>query len=234
VKVTLPSPSLFANFWDQERSTAAYPNLEEFIGAVAEILRREVVELVELGCTYIKLDAPHYTLFVDPGYREFYAQRGWPAEQWLELGLEYDNLVIGDRPGVTFAFHLCRGNQLNRWLVSGGYDAIASVIFKKVKADRLMLEYDDARSGSFEPLAELPEDKVAVLGLVSTKTQRVESIDELRERVEQASHYFPLERLGVSPQCGFSTSIRGNALSVEQEGAKLRALAEAASVIWGE
>jgi 5-methyltetrahydropteroyltriglutamate--homocysteine methyltransferase len=233
VKVTIPSPSLFANFWDQERSTAAYDNLEEFIGAVAEILRQEVDELVELGCTYIQLDAPHYTLFVDPGYREFYAQRGWPAEQWLELGLEYDNLVIGDRPGVTFAFHLCRGNQLNRWLVSGGYDAIASVIFKKVKADRLMLEYDDARSGSFEPLAELPEDKVAVLGLVSTKTQRVESIDELRARVEEAARYCPLERLAISSQCGFATSIHGNAITVEHERAKLRALADAASVIWG-
>jgi 5-methyltetrahydropteroyltriglutamate--homocysteine methyltransferase len=232
VKVTIPSPSLFANFWDQDRSTAAYNNLEEFIGAVAEILRQEVDELVELGCTCIQLDAPHYTLFVDPTYREFYAQRGWPAERWLDLGLEYDNLVIGDRPGVTFAFHLCRGNQQNRWLVSGGYDSIASVIFKKVNADRLMLEYDDARSGSFEPLAEVPEDKLAVLGLVSTKTQRVETVEELRGRVEQASHYCPLERLAISPQCGFSTSIRGNALTVDHERAKLRVLAEAASEIW--
>jgi 5-methyltetrahydropteroyltriglutamate--homocysteine methyltransferase len=234
VKVTIPSPSLFANFWDQERSVAAYNNPEEFIGAVAEILRQEVDELVELGCTYIQLDAPHYTLFVDPAYREFYAQRGWPAERWLDLGLEYDNLVIGDRPGVTFAFHLCRGNQLNRWLVSGGYDAIASVIFKKVKAERLMLEYDDARSGSFEPLAELPDDKVAVLGLVSTKMQRVETIDMLRARVEEASHYCPLERLAISPQCGFSTSIKGNAVTVDHERAKLRVLADAASEIWGD
>lgn len=232
VKVTIPSPSLFANFWDQERSAAAYNSLEEFIAAVATILRQEVDELVQLGCTYIQLDAPHYMLFVDPAYRDFYAQRGWPAEQWLDLGLEYDNLVIGDHPGVTFAFHLCRGNQLNRWLVSGGYDSIASVIFQKVKAKRLMLEYDDARSGSFEPLAELPEDKVAVLGLVSTKTHRVETVEELRARVQQASHYCPLERLAISSQCGFSTSIKGNAPTVDQEQAKLRVLAEAASAIW--
>jgi 5-methyltetrahydropteroyltriglutamate--homocysteine methyltransferase len=233
VKVTIPSPSLFANFWDPAVSTAAYADLSEFLGHVAELLREEIDELVELGCTYLQLDAPHYMLLVEPAYREFYERRGWSAERWLELGLELDNLVIGDRPGVTFAFHLCRGNQKSRWLVAGGYDPIAPTVFRRVAAQRLLLEYDDARSGSFEPLGSLPEDKVAVLGLVSTKRRRLEPVDELRDAVAAASRFCPLERLALSPQCGFSTSVLGSALTAEDQAAKLQRLVEAASAVWG-
>lgn len=232
VKVTIPSPSLFANFWDPERSTRAYRNAEEFLGAVAELLREEVDELVRLGCTYVQLDAPHYTLLIDPAYREFYARRGRPAEQWLDFGIELDNLVIGDRPGVTFAFHLCRGNQSSRWLVEGGYDQIAAKIFKQIKAERLMLEYDDARSGSFEALAQVPEDKTAVLGLVTTKSPRRETVDELRSRILEASRFCPLDRLAISPQCGFASSIEGNALGVDDQRAKLHTLAKTAELLW--
>jgi 5-methyltetrahydropteroyltriglutamate--homocysteine methyltransferase len=233
VKVTIPSPSLFANFWDPERSTGAYRNAEEYLCAVAELIREDVDELVSLGCTYIQIDAPHYTLLVDPKFREFYSQRGRPAEQWLDFGMKLDNLVIGNRPGVTFAFHLCRGNQGSRWLVAGGYDKIASQIFKGIKADRLMLEYDDERSGSFEALAEVPDDKTAVLGLVTTKSPRRESIDALRARIFEASKYCPLERLAISPQCGFATSIEGNDLGVEDQNAKLSTLSKTAALVWG-
>ncbi|HET8968726.1 MAG TPA: cobalamin-independent methionine synthase II family protein [Gaiellaceae bacterium] len=233
LKVTLPSPSMFANFWDADRSTAAYARLEDFLGAVAEILRDEVVELVRLGATYIQLDAPHYPLLIDPGYRDFYESRGWPAEHWLDLGLELDNLVIGDHPGVTFSFHLCRGNQASRWLVEGGYDWLAERLFPKVNAHRLMLEYDDERSGSFEPLRALPEDKVAVLGLVTTKTARRETVAELAARIEEASTFCPLERLALSPQCGFATSILGNSLSVDDQRAKLTTIAKTARHVWG-
>jgi len=232
LKVTLPSPSLFANFYDPERSREAYPALEDFLGAVAEILREEVEELVDLGATYIQLDAPHYPLLVDPRYRAFYESRGWPAERWLDLGLELDNVVIGDHPGVTFGFHLCRGNQASRWLVEGGYDWLAGRLFRRVKAQRLLLEYDDARSGGFEPLAEAPEDAICVLGLVTTKTPRRESVDELVGRIREAARFVPLERLALSPQCGFATSIVGNALSVEDERAKLATIAETAAVVW--
>ncbi len=232
VKVTLPSPSLFANFWDPERSTGAYPSLEAFLEDVAEILREEVDELERLGCTYVQLDAPHYPLLLDEGYRAFYESRGWPADRWLELGLELDNHVIGERPGVTFGFHLCRGNQASRWLVSGGYDAIAERIFRGVRADRLLLEYDDERSGGFEPLAQVPEDKVAVLGLVTTKTARRETVEELVARVREAAQFCPLERLAVSPQCGFATSVVGNAISEDDERAKLRVVAETAQSVW--
>ena len=233
VKVTIPSPSLFANFWDPERSTRAYRNAEEYLGVVAELLREDVDELVSLGCTYIQIDAPHYTLLIDPKYRDFYARRGRPAEQWLDFGLELDNLVIGNRTGVTFAFHLCRGNQNSRWLVEGGYDQIASRIFKEIKAERLMLEYDDERSGSFEALAQVPDYKIAVLGLVTTKSPRRETIDGLRARILQASKFCPLDRLAISPQCGFASSFEGNALGVDDQRAKLRTLCQTAEQVWG-
>ena len=232
LKVTLPSPSLFANFWNPERPPEAYATLEDYLGDVAEILREEVHELVRLGARYIQLDAPHYPLLLDPGYRDFYASRGWPAERWLDLGLELDNHVIGDHQGVTFGMHLCRGNQASRWLVSGGYDWIATRLFPRVRAERILLEYDDERSGSFEPLAEVPEDKVVVLGLVTTKSGRRETVDELAARVRAASAFMPLERLAVSPQCGFATSILGNALTIEDERAKLETLVRTAELVW--
>ncbi len=233
LKVTLPSPSLFSSFWDPERSTAAYSTLEDFLGAVAEILREEVDELVRLGATYIQLDAPHYPMLIDPAYRDFYASRGWPAERWIELGVELDNAVIGDHPDVTFGFHLCRGNQASRWLVEGGYDWLAEQLFPRVRAHRLLLEYDDERSGTFEPLRAVPEEKLVVLGLVTTKTGRRETVDELARRIEEASAFFPLERLALSPQCGFATSILGNALSPEDQRAKLQTIAETAAEVWG-
>jgi len=233
LKVTLPSPSLFANFWDPERSSGAYASLEEFLGDVAEILREEVDELVRLGATYIQLDAPHYPLLLDPTYRDFYSSRGWPADRWLELGLELDNHVYGNHEGVTFAMHLCRGNQASRWLVEGGYDWLAERLFARVNAERLMLEYDDARSGSFEPLRAVPEGKTAVLGLVTTKSGRRETVDELAARIEEASAFCPLERLALSPQCGFATSVLGNDLTVEDERAKLETIARTAAVVWG-
>ncbi|MFN8187450.1 MAG: cobalamin-independent methionine synthase II family protein [Gaiellales bacterium] len=233
LKVTLPSPSMLSSFWDPERSTGAYPSLEAYLADVAEILREEVDELVRLGCTYIQLDAPQYPLLVDPTWRDFYASRGWPAERWLGLGLELDNHVIGNRPGVTFGFHLCRGNQGSRWLVSGGYDWLASRVFPVIRAERLLLEYDDERSGGFEPLAQVPDGKVAVLGLVTTKTGRRETVEDLSARIREAARFLPLDRLALSPQCGFATSILGNALTVDDERAKLATIAETATAVWG-
>lgn len=233
IKVTLPSPSLFGNFWSPELSSEAYPSLDGFLEDVAEILREEVEELVRLGAEYVQLDAPHYPLLLDPKTREFYERRGWDLDRWLSRGIELDNHVLGDHAGLTAAFHLCRGNQGSRWLVSGSYEAIARRIFNGVNADRLMLEYDDERSGSFEPLAHVPEDRTVVLGLVTTKTPRRESVEELEERVREASRFVDLERLALSPQCGFSTSIVGNAVTVEDEEYKLRTIAETAEKIWG-
>jgi 5-methyltetrahydropteroyltriglutamate--homocysteine methyltransferase len=233
LKITVPSPSLYASFYDPERAPPEYPTLESFLEDVAELLREEVDELVRLGATYIQLDAPQYPLLVDPTWRDFYASRGWPAERWLELGLALDNHVIGERPGVTFGFHLCRGNQRSRWLVSGGYDWLAGRVFGTIAAERLLLEYDDERSGDFAPLAHVPEDKVCVLGLVTTKSARRETVDELAARLLDASRYVAPDRLAISPQCGFATSVEGNALSAADQRAKLETLVETARAVWG-
>jgi 5-methyltetrahydropteroyltriglutamate--homocysteine methyltransferase len=236
VKVTLPSPSLFANFYDPVASREAYPTLEAFLRDVARILAEEVDELVRLGARYLQLDAPHYPLLLDPQYRSFYESRGWPADRWIELGTELDNLVIADHPSeddVTFSFHLCRGNQLSRWLVSGGYEWLADRLFPRIHAQRLMLEYDDERSGGFEPLMSLPENRFAVLGLVTTKTPRREKVSELSARIQDAARFVPLERLALSPQCGFATSIEGNAITMDDERYKLRTIAETADAVWG-
>lgn len=232
-KITLPSPSLWVNFWSPENSTAAYPTLDSFLADVVDILREEVEELVRLGATYIQLDAPHYPLLLDLKTRTFYESQGWDLEDYLERGIAMDNAVISDFPGVTFSFHLCRGNQGSRWLVEGGYDLIAKPIFRGIRAHRLLLEYDDERSGSFEPLLDVPEDKMVVLGLVTTKTPRRETVEELSRRIQEASQYINLERLALSPQCGFSTSVVGNAITVEDEKYKLETIVNTAQEVWG-
>jgi 5-methyltetrahydropteroyltriglutamate--homocysteine methyltransferase len=199
-----------------------------FLSDVVDILRVEVAELVRLGATYIQLDAPHYALLLDPATRSFYESQGWSTEQYLERGIEMDNAVIGDFPGVTFGFHLCRGNQGSRWLASGGYERIARTVFRRVRAQRLLLEYDDARSGS------LPEDKLVVLGLITTKRPRLEPVDQLVSRIREASRFVPLERLAVSPQCGFASSVIGNAIAPADQERKLRLVVETARRVWGE
>jgi 5-methyltetrahydropteroyltriglutamate--homocysteine methyltransferase len=233
-KVTLPSPSLWANFWSANISSHVYPTLDSFLADVVDILHDEVTELVRLGCTYIQLDAPHYPLLLEPKTRAFYEGQGWTLERWLQHGIELDNAVIDGFPGITFGFHLCRGNQGSRWLTQGSYELIAKPIFRNIHAHRLLLEYDDERSGGFEPLREVPEDKMVVLGLVTTKTSRVETVPGLMTRIMEATQFVPLERLALSPQCGFSTSIVGNRISVDDERRKLKTICETAQAVWPE
>jgi 5-methyltetrahydropteroyltriglutamate--homocysteine methyltransferase len=231
IKVTLPSPTLFANLYEDG---GAYPSLDAFMEDVVGILVDEVRELTRLGARYLQLDAPHYPLLIDPAWRAFYEERGWPAERFLSYGIELDNAVI-DAAGadVTWGFHLCRGNQDSRWLVSGGYEAIAEPVFRGVRADRLLLEYDDERSGTFDPLALVPDDRQVILGLSTTKSPRAETEAELEARVREAARVIDLERLGIGTQCGFSTSVVGNALSDEDQQAKLRVMVRTARRIWG-
>ncbi|HEY1919055.1 MAG TPA: cobalamin-independent methionine synthase II family protein [Streptosporangiaceae bacterium] len=228
-KVTLPSPSLFANLWDPRLSSGAYPTLDSFLDDVVGILCEEVRELVRLGCGYIQLDAPHYPLLLDPVWREFYEQRGWPLQRWLSYGIELDNAVIDAGRPATFGFHLCRGNQLGRWLVAGDYEPIAGPIFGGVHAGRLLLEYDDERSGGFDPLRLAGPDKVLVLGLVTTKTSRVETAQEITHRLRVAAGVVGADRLAVSPQCGFATSVQGNPVSPDAQRAKLAQLVTVAN-----
>ena len=232
-KVTLPSPSLFANFYSPERSAGAYATMEAFLGDVADILKGEVAELARRGATYVQIDAPHYPLLLDAQTRSFYEARGWTVDQWLDLGIALDNAVMEGAPGVTFGFHLCRGNQGSRWLAEGGYEGIARPIFRRVRAQRLLLEYDDARSGDFAPLAEVPDDKTVVLGLVTTKRPHLETVDGLVGRIAEAARCVPLERLALSPQCGFATSVIGNDLTIEDQKRKLALVAEVARRVWG-
>ena len=232
-KITLPSPSLWVNFWSRERSGHVYPTLESFLTDVVEILREEVEELVRLGATYIQIDAPQYGLLLDPRTRAFYERQAGSVKWWLERAIELDNAVMSAVPShVTIGFHLCRGNQGSRWLAAGSYDPIAPMIFRKIKAHRLLLEYDDERSGSFEPLGHVPEDKMVVLGLVTTKSSRLETREELNKRIGQASRYVPLERLALSPQCGFATSVIGNRISLEDQVHNPRLMMETAQRIW--
>lgn len=232
-KITLPSPSLFANFWSPEQSSHAYPTLESFLADVTDILRTEIGELVRLGARYIQIDAPHYPLLFDDRYRGFYEARGWSAAQWLELGVELDNAVIGAGQDAVFGFHICRGNQASRWLVEGSYDKFSSHLFSKIAAHRLLLEYDDARSGSFDPLTAVPDDKVVVLGLISTKRPDLEDGATIVRRIRECARFVPLERLAISPQCGFASSVVGNALSEEDQRRKLESVADIAEEVWG-
>ena len=232
-KITLPSPSLFANLWSPELSREAYPTLDEFLADVTEIMCDEVRELARLGGTYVQIDAPHYPLLVEARWRAFYESRGWSTDAWLSKGIELDNQVIAAAPDVTFGFHLCRGNQGSRWLVSGEYGPIAAQVLGGIHAHRLLLEYDDERSGGFEPLAHVRDDAMVMLGLVTTKSGRVETTQDLRARVADASAFVALERLGVSTQCGFSTSTVGNAVTEEDERRKLGMLADLAEAVWG-
>ena len=233
-KTSLPSPGLLANFWSPQRSAAAYPTLDAFLQDVVAVLREEVAALVRRGATYIQLDAPHYLLLLDAGTRAFYESRGWPLKRWLDRGVELDNAAMEGFPTVTFGLHLCRGNQGSRWLVEGGYDRIAAPIFRGTRAQRLLLEFDDARSGSFAPLGGVPEDKLVVLGLVTTKFPRRETVEEVAARVREAARHLPAGRLAVSPQCGFASSVLGNRISPEDQAHKLRVVAETAREVWGD
>ena len=233
VKVTLPSPSLFASLWAPERSREAYTSFDDFMSDVVAVLQHEVRELARLGCSYVQIDAPHYPLLVDPEWRAFYEGRGWSARRWIGYGIELDNAVIDCAPELTFGFHLCRGNQDSRWLVAGGYDDIAAPIFGAVHADRLLLEYDDERSGGFEPLRFVPEDKLVVLGLITTKASRLEEAGELERGIRRAADLVGLDRLALGTQCGFSTSIVGNDLDLDAEWRKLELMVRTAEHVWG-
>jgi 5-methyltetrahydropteroyltriglutamate--homocysteine methyltransferase len=229
-KITLPSPTLFGSVWSPG---GVYATFDAFMADVVQVLVDEVRELSRLGAVYLQLDAPHYPLLIEPRWRAFYEERGWPLARWLSYGIELDNAVMDAAPDVTWGFHLCRGNQDSRWLVSGGYDEIARPIFRSVHAQRLLLEYDDERSGSFDPLELVPDDKQVILGLVTTKGPRPETEDELEARVRDAAERIELDRLGIGTQCGFSTSVVGNALTVDDERRKLATIARAAERIWG-
>src|SRR5690606_9183372 len=191
-KATLISAQQAAAYYDPERSRDAYPTIEDYLADVVDILRAEVAELIRLGCTYIQLAAPQYAALLDPDIREGYRQRGNDPDRLLDRCIELDNAVIEGHSGVTFGIHLCRGNNQSKFYASGGYDPIAAQVFQRTKFQRFLLEYDDERSGGFEPLRHVPDDRVVVLGLVTTKKPALESKDLLKQRIREAASYVPL------------------------------------------
>lgn len=231
-KTTMISAQQAAAYYDNKKSSGAYPTIDSYLADLVDILRDEVNELIRLGCTYIQIDSPQYAALLDPQLRDGYRQRGNDPDRLLDLSTDMDNAVIGNHPGVIFGLHLCRGNNQSRFYASGDYGPITKV-FQKTRFHRFLLEYDDERSGGFEPLRQVPEDRTVVLGLVSSKKRTLESKDELKRRIRQASEFIPLERLALSPQCGFASTIEGNLLTAADQEAKLRLVAETAQEVWG-
>jgi 5-methyltetrahydropteroyltriglutamate--homocysteine methyltransferase len=232
IKVTLPSPMMLALFWSPEHSTAAYPGPFELFADAVDVLRQEVREPVALGCGYVQIDAPELATLVDGSQRAMYEARGVSPERMLGEGIELIN-AVADTPGVTYGLHLCRGNNAGRWMSEGGYDLIATQVFRRATAyDVLLLEYDDQRSGSFEPLAEVPADTVVVLGLVSTKSDALESAEGLEARIADASRFVAREQLALSTQCGFASVAQGNPITEESQTAKLQLVVDVARRVW--
>ena len=231
-KVTMISAQQAAAYYDPEKSKAAYPTRDAYLADIVDLSRREVDELIRLGCTYIQIDAPQYAALLDPEMREGYRKRGSDPDKLIDLSIEMDKAIIRDHPGITFGMHICRGNNQSKFYASGDYEPI-SRIFTQTLFQRFLLEYDDSRSGGFEPLRHVPEDRFVVLGLVTTKKPRLETAGELRQRIEEASQYIPLERLALSPQCGFASTMEGNRISPEDQRRKLELVASVAREVWG-
>jgi 5-methyltetrahydropteroyltriglutamate--homocysteine methyltransferase len=228
LKVTLPSPLMLSYFWSPELSPAAYRDPFELFADAAEIIRAEALELAALGCRYIQIDAPELITVADPTQASYFASLGIDPERMLDEGIELVN-GCADVPGVRFAMHLCRGNNHGRWLAEGGYEVISRRIFARAThIAAFALEYDSPRAGTFEALADVPPDKEIILGLVSTKSPRLETADQLSARVAEAARYFPREQMAISTQCGFASEQSGNPVDAAIQEAKLRLVAEVA------
>ena len=234
-KQTIPSPSMV-----HYRGGAAaidpdvYADQDAFWADLTAAYSDEIGRMAELGCTYLQLDDTSLAYLNDPEQREQMASRGEDAEHLHESYIKHLNEALAARPeDMAITTHMCRGNFRSSWAAEGGYDFVAEALFTSLDVDGFFLEYDDDRSGGFEPLRFVPRDKLVVLGLVTTKSGRRETADELERRTREAAEQIDIERLAISPQCGFATSVIGNAVSVEDERAKLRTIAEAAARIWG-
>jgi 5-methyltetrahydropteroyltriglutamate--homocysteine methyltransferase len=240
-KVTVLGPDRIAQRFKWEASRNVYDGLDDFVDHVVQIERQMIAELVKAGCKYIQIDAPGYTAYVDKVSLDRMRARGEDPERNFQRSIDADNALIKDFPGVTFGIHICRGNArtidpktgklVPQWHREGSYDAIAEQLFTSLKHQRLLLEYDSDRAGGFEPLRFVPKDKIAVLGLVSTKSSDMETVDALMRRVDQASKFIPVDQLALSPQCGFG-GIDSKVLSEDEMWRKLDRIVETAKRVW--
>jgi 5-methyltetrahydropteroyltriglutamate--homocysteine methyltransferase len=234
-KVTLPSPTMLHFRGGRNAiSRDAYPDLDAFYADVAAAYRDEIRDLAAAGCTYIQLDDTNLAYLCDEKMREGARQRGDDPDALPRRYARLINAAIAERPlGTTVCVHLCRGNFRSAWAAEGGYEPVAEVLFNELAVDGYFLEYDDARSGDFQPLRHVPKGKIVVLGLVSTKVGTLESKDYLKHRIDDAARRVPIEQLCLSPQCGFSSTVHGNDIAMESQAAKLRLVIETAREVWG-
>ncbi|HZT87230.1 MAG TPA: 5-methyltetrahydropteroyltriglutamate--homocysteine S-methyltransferase [Stellaceae bacterium] len=235
-KLTIPSPSMLHYRGGRAAiDQMVYPDMAAFWHDLAEVYRQEIAGLAALGCTYLQLDDTSLAYLNDPAQRAYVDSIGGDGDTQHLTNIRLINQALaGKPPGMTVCAHMCRGNFRSSWMASGGYDHVAEALFGELAVDGFFLEYDDARSGSFAPLRYVPRGrKRVVLGLVTTKRAALESKDELKRRIDEAAKYVPLEQLCLSPQCGFSSTVEGNALTIDEQMAKLRLVVEVAREVWG-
>lgn len=234
-KLCIPSPTML-HFRGGRKAVdeVAYPDMAEFFNDLARVYAEEIAALGELGCTYLQLDDTNLAYLCDPAIQETTRQLG---EDPADLPRQYAKLIndaISGRPDtMRVTIHLCRGNFKSAWVAEGGYEPVAEVLFNELDVDGYFLEYDDERSGDFAPLRFVPKGKMVVLGLVSSKLAALETKDELKDRIDEAAQYMPIDQMALSPQCGFSSTVHGNDISVEDEKAKIRRIIETADDVWG-
>lgn len=232
-KITIPSPSMFTRLYHSERSSGAYGNMDELLDDLVELYLQEVDALHAIGVPYLQLDSLRYIDTIQAAHKgEIVPEK---ARGTLERLVEIDNRVLGrmERHGVTRGVHICRGNHRSSWGAEGSYESVAEYLLGQVDTDRFLMEFDTDRAGGFEPLRFVPEGKVVVLGLITTKTGELEDVDYLRRRIDEASKFVPLENLAISPQCGFASTELGNLLTVDDEKRKLELVVEVARLVWG-
>jgi len=236
IKMTLPSATQFpAISYKSGVTDKVYETHSALLSAIVGIMKADLAKLAGEGVKYIQIDAPRYSYFMDEKWRQWIRnEMKVEPEALLEESIRADNgcFQAARKPGVTLAIHLCRGNNRSHWYAEGGYDAIAEKLFGTMNVDRFLLEYDDERSGTFEPLRFVPKGKTVVLGLISSKRPQLEKADVLANRIEEASRFVPLENLAVSPQCGFASTMEGNLLTEDDQWAKLRLVAETSRLVW--
>jgi 5-methyltetrahydropteroyltriglutamate--homocysteine methyltransferase len=234
-KITMPAPSTM-HFWRGPTSIdhAVYPTLDDYCADLAAIYRAEIADLADRGATYVQLDEVAVPMLCDPDVRDAVSERGERSDALLATYVETTNAALSERPAqVTAALHCCRGNYKGHWLASGGYEPVAEALFGGVEVDAFFLEFDSDRAGGFEPLRFVPDDVMVVLGLVSSKSPDLEEQDVLLRRIDEAAKIVPIERLAISPQCGFASTVGGNPLSEDDERAKLALVVEVADRVWG-
>jgi 5-methyltetrahydropteroyltriglutamate--homocysteine methyltransferase len=233
VKITLIATDRICENFHRQNSPGVYAGAGEYLADVIQVEQNIVRQLAEAGCPYVQMDAPSYTAYVDPRSIEKMKSSGIDPGAQMERSISADNAVIAGIDDVVFGIHLCRGNVRSMWHREGAYDAIAERLFNGLHHRRFLLEYDTERAGGFEPLRFVPKSKTVVLGLVSTKVPKLETADELKRRIGEASRFIPLEQLALSPQCGFSSNIVGNVITEDDQWRKLELVQNVAADVWG-